>query len=54
VRDIITEIEQEVSRLPESEEKATVISGLKLLSKNETFANITGAAVGSLLSNLLK
>ena len=51
---IITELEQEVSRLPESKDKTTVLSGLKLLSKNEAFANITGAAVGSLLSNLLK
>ena len=53
VGDIITEIENEISKLPDSKEKKEALSGLKIL-KNETFASVTGAAVGSFLSSWLR
>lgn len=54
VRDIITEIENEVTKLPNTPEKKEAIKGLKALTSNETFASITGAALGSFLSSWLR
>lgn len=54
VRDIITELENEVAKLPETSEKQEALKGLQVLTSNETFASVTGAALGSFLSSWLR
>lgn len=54
VRDIIVGIQEEIEKLPEGEAKNKALTGMQAILTNETFANVTGAAVGSFLSHLLK
>jgi len=54
VGDIVSTLEAEIEKLPDSNDKAKALAGLRAILSNETFANVTGAAVGSFLSHLLK
>jgi len=54
VGDIILKITEEIQqKVPESQEKKSVVHALKTLTTNETFAHITGAFAGSLLSSII-
>jgi outer membrane protein OmpA-like peptidoglycan-associated protein len=54
ITNVVEALEKEIAKLPESKEKTKVLEGFRALTQNETFANLTGSALGVLLGNIVR
>lgn len=53
VKDVVFQISEEIGKLPDSEEKRSVLQALKAITSNETFASVSGAFIGTLLGKIV-
>ncbi|TSC65140.1 MAG: hypothetical protein G01um101477_609, partial [Candidatus Doudnabacteria bacterium Gr01-1014_77] len=55
IKDVVEAISKEIEeKVPDNEDKRSVLEGLKKLTSNETFASVTGSFVGEMLKKLVQ
>ena len=53
IKDLVQALSEEIQeKVPESEDKRSILSSLKTLTENQSFASVTGAVIGEIIKKI--